>query len=260
MQKPTLFSEFWRSVRAESLFFLRMFWTQFLRYRYLILTTYVLLAVAVVLLWPFDRDMHEWITSDRHPVLTKIANKLRRWGDFRDTVVICSITYAWGALRKNKKWQRVALSAFLAACISGLAANAVRFTAGRPRPPKNLPDGFYGPTLRYDMQSFPSGHAATSTACGVTLLLALPKLGIWAFASALSVTWACLYSRVHYVTDVLVGFTTGWIVGSLGGFVARNREAAPYPENFPRGLPTQLKSTVSNGKPEMGGPPSLGPA
>lgn len=206
---------------------LRGTWQVVKRRKWLLLAVYAALTVVVFGMWPYDRALHERITENRPETLVKISNKFRRWGDFRDTVTITLIVFTAGWIARRRAWRRAALAAFLAACIAGLLANVVRFTAGRPRPPENIPDRFYGPTMRYQMQSFPSGHSATSTANGIALLVALPAAGIAATMSAACVVWACLYSRVHYPTDVLAGGVTGVLFGVIVGKLARrmNQEA-----------------------------------
>lgn len=215
--------ELFHQAKKDFVSLLRGTWREVKRRKWLLLAVYLALAVAVFLIRPYDREIHERMTNHRIERLVKIANKLRRWGDFRDTVIITVVVFTAGALARRRTWRRAALAAFTAACIAGLATNVVRFTAGRPRPPVNMPDRFYGPTVQYKMQSFPSGHAATSTANGVALLVALPAAGL----SAAGVVWACLYSRVHYLTDVLVGGMTGLVFGIIVGQIGRriNREA-----------------------------------
>jgi len=183
----------------------------------------IVVAGAVFVVYPHDRELYERITTDRVENLIKVSNKFRRWGDFRDTVTITLLVFAVGWVAKKRTWRTAAVGCFIAACVAGLMINAVRFTSGRPRPRTDMPDGFYGPTVDYEMQSFPSGHAGTSSGCGVSLAIALPAAGIFAFLSGAGVVWSCLYSGVHYVTDVLVGGTIGITMGILFGVVTRRR-------------------------------------
>lgn len=178
------------------------------------------LAVAA-LVYPHDRVFYERMAEDRVEAWIRIANKLRRWGDFRDTVTMTVIVLVAGTLARRRSWRTAATGAFIGACIAGLMVNVVRFTAGRPRPTAGMEDGFYGPTFQYKMQSFPSGHSGTSLAFGTALTVALPGAGWIAFASGAGVVWACLYAKVHYVTDVFVGGCIGLIMGALVGIVTR---------------------------------------
>jgi len=113
----------------------------------------------------------------------------------------------------NPEWRTRA--AFLAIGLTLLAVLVLllKFTIRRPRP-----DGQWGRIYRQtDPHSFPSGHAARAAA------LAVMAIGIgpaW-FAVLLSL-WAPLVglSRialgVHYVSDVVIG----WLIGLVMGVVA----------------------------------------
>jgi len=106
-------------------------------------------------------------------------------------------------------------AAFLAVGLFVMAGSVVflKYTIRRPRP-----EGEWGQIYRLtDPHSFPSGHAARSAALMVMGLVVGPP---W-FAIAL-VIWAPwvgisrIALGVHYVSDVVVG----WLVGALMGGVA----------------------------------------
>lgn len=214
-------TELLKEARADAMDILRGTWRCVKRWKWWIALFYAALAVATFAIMPHDRELYRRITEDREEALIKVSNKFRRWGDFRDTVTITLVIYAAGALARRRSWRTAAIACFLSASIAGLCINAIRFTSGRPRPSTDMPDGFYGPTFKYKMQSFPSGHAGTSTGNAVGLLIALPGAGVPVMLSAAGVVWSCLYSRVHYVTDVMVGAGTGLLFGVIVGLVAR---------------------------------------
>ena len=95
---------------------------------------------------------------------------------------------------------------------AGAATTILKWIFRRQRPPGNGL-GFYS---RFDRLAFPSGHAGRS-AC-VTILLA-PLLPTWGLA--LMVLWVGLVGlarialQVHFVSDVI----GGWTVGALAGLV-----------------------------------------
>lgn len=211
----------WREVYDDSRQILRETWRLAKAVKWWWLLVVVLLAAAVIGLYPHDPALHRMITDDRPDRLVAISNKFRRWGDFRDTVTITLLVWLAGKIARRRAWRTAAIACFLAACLSGITVNMVRFTAGRPRPTVGLQDGFYGPTFHYRMQSFPSGHSGTSTANAVALAMTLPPAGLPALFSAGGVVWACLYSRTHYVTDVLAGATVGITYGLLVGLATR---------------------------------------
>ena len=89
----------------------------------------------------------------------------------------------------------------------------IKFLLRRPRP-----EGDWGSIYRVtDPHSFPSGHAAR--AMTIAFLALQFQNPVWFFGLVL---WAVLvgFSRValrlHYFSDILVG----WLIGALSGFVA----------------------------------------
>lgn len=198
-------------------------WRIACRYR-LALGALLLLALgAAFFIWPYDRPLSDWITSARPPEWKRVAKLFRRWGDFRDTATIFLTLYAAGAFFRRPSWRRAALACLIAACLAGATANLLRVGTGRPRPHTRLPTQLTGPTFAYKFQSFPSGHATTSTACAVSLTIALPWIGIPALLSATGVVWSSLYTRNHYVSDVLVGCSLGILFALPYGLAARRR-------------------------------------
>jgi membrane-associated phospholipid phosphatase len=193
----------------------------------------VIVAAATAYLVPRDLDITRRVTAERTESGKKAASLLRKWGDFRDTVTYCGLLFAAGALAKRRHWRRAAVTAFTAACIAGLTANVFRFGLGRPRPSVvlegKLPDRLTGPTLVYANQSFPSGHATTSTACGIALLVLCPPLGVPATLTAGGVIWASHYRKNHYASDLLAGASLGLTVGLLFSLPVRRRKQEPVP-------------------------------
>jgi undecaprenyl-diphosphatase len=128
-----------------------------------------------------------------------------RWithlGGARVTVGIGFALLAAGALR-------LGLAALVANATSHLAVQVLKRTVRRPRPCDangralalvDLPDPF----------SFPSGHAAASTAVLGTVCLYEPLLAPVLLPVAAAVGASRVLLRVHYIGDVLAGAMLG---------------------------------------------------
>lgn len=130
-------------------------------------------------------------------------------------VLLALLTFAGYALVKRKylDYALPTLTAFLG---SAAAVHFLKHMFARPRPhyERVLVDGY----------SFPSGHAAVSTAIGVTLSFLLYKSNIrhknkiifaiiiWVFIIYMS----RIYLGVHYLSDILGGLAVGLVFALLG--------------------------------------------
>lgn len=103
----------------------------------------------------------------------------------------------------------VGLAMLFANLISHLPVQILKRLVARPRPADadgrplalvELPDPF----------SFPSGHAAASTAVAVTASLAIPWLGPLLLPLAGIVSISRVRLRVHHASDVVVGAALGF--------------------------------------------------
>ncbi len=186
------------------------------------------IALLGAMAWPRDALIAAAAKEHLSPDVRRWAGWIRTWGAFNDTMVFVTVTWLIGRWRRNRKWQRAALAALLAAAASGIGVNALRVTLGRPRPRAGLPDRFTGPSLQWKRQSFPSGHSGASFASASALAIAAPPVGGLALLSASAVATASVANRSHFLSDVLVGSGLGVMFGVLFGAAAR-RLSPPSP-------------------------------
>ncbi len=101
----------------------------------------------------------------------------------------------------------------LALAILAVAVLGIKFLLRRPRP-----EGKWGSIYRVtDPHSFPSGHAARAmTIAFLALQFGNPLWFFGLFAWAILVGYSRVALRLHYFSDVLVG----WLVGALSGALA----------------------------------------
>lgn len=116
-------------------------------------------------------------------------------------------------LLSNGEWRFRAAFLTVGLAIMATAVIVLKFAIRRPRP-----EGEWGQIYRLtDPHSFPSGHAARTAALVVMGLVVGPTW--FAIALVLWAPWVGL-SRVglgiHYLSDVMVG----WLVGAVMGVIA----------------------------------------
>lgn len=157
----------------------------------------------------FEQSLSSRLAVPREARLVLLlAHVFAHTGDSLFWLGAAAVALVWG----NSAWQGFGGRVVLGTLVAGLATTILKWGFRRQRPPGES-RGFYS---RFDRHAFPSGHAGRS-AC-VTILLA-PLLPTWGLA--LMVLWVGLVGlarialQVHFVSDVI----GGWTVGALAGLV-----------------------------------------
>lgn len=115
----------------------------------------------------------------------------------------------------HRLWHRLMLTAyflFTAVALSGLITNGLKIVFGRARPPQVAGEGPWEAmpfTADYDFASFPSGHATTSGALTLCLVLLFPRFRWLFIALGLAVAVSRNFIGVHFPSDVLAGLVVG---------------------------------------------------
>ena len=176
----------------------------------ILLGCFAVWSVAVAAGWavPVDAAAMNAMAAIRTPVLTEVATNFTALGSAPVVAagVLVAVLYCVASGRP-----RFAL-AMLGTPIAFLFCSLVKLVVHRPRPTEAL---IVVPTTF----SFPSGHAAASTALFLTLALLAaqgerrtgPQRVIIAagLGIALMVAWSRVYIGVHYFSDVIGGMLLG---------------------------------------------------
>lgn len=176
------------------------------------------LVLAVILiglaLWDADisRRLH-WETERG-----RLVASLGYWLG-HGNVVIPALVLLWlaGGFTEIARLKRTAAAALIAFILSGAAGQVIKHLVGRPRP-RLWEQGIthFGPSFADGLDSFPSGHMATSVAVALVLAWNYPKAAPIFMAWAAFVGAARLVGGSHFPLDVLggalVGLAAGWIV------------------------------------------------
>lgn len=161
--------------------------------------------------------------------LKELSGEIGRWGDFAGyNLLIVLGLWMGGRVSRSRYFQRLAVASMLCAIFAGLVANVFRFTLGRPRPAavfrEGVKDGLYGPQIRWNYNSFPSGHTATAFGSAIPVVVAMPPVGVPLLLGACGVSWARMYGNQHHPSDVAVAIWIAVVFGvPLGLAVRRTR-------------------------------------
>lgn len=221
---------------------IRLLWSEMigvmLRHRWKMASgTILVVGLVFALLVPRDAEVLRSVQLKQVPDrelrkgLKDLSGEIGKWGDFAGyNLMLVIAVWMGGRAFRSRYFQRLAVASMLCAIFAGLVANVFRFTVGRPRPSaiakKGVPDGWYGPQVRWDYNSFPSGHTATAFGSSIPLAVAMPVVGVPAMICATGVCWARMYGNQHHPSDVAVAIWIAILFGiPLGLAVRRTRFA-----------------------------------
>jgi membrane-associated phospholipid phosphatase len=147
------------------------------------------------------------------PPLDSVAGQVSHWGDEHWSLPLVILIWGAGAVFNRKRWRQLGWACLLAFLVATVAVDVFRCGLGRARPNSGLPDGFYGPHIATQYQSFPSGHATTSFATALSLASASPVLSVPCTVYAVTVGWSRMQLNRHHPVDVLTGAVLGSFIG-----------------------------------------------
>lgn len=179
----------------------------------------IVTGIGVALIWlgnDVDKSLLEQARLNANVTAKESAIFISDYSDLNFAVPVSLAFWIFGVLRRRARWRRMGIACIMAALMAGLIVNIFKVAVGRPRPDavKAYPDSFYGFNTRSKLRSYPSGHTATSTATGVSLIASAPIVAIPAAIYASSVGWSRLQLRKHHPIDVAVGGFIGLVCGA----------------------------------------------
>jgi undecaprenyl-diphosphatase len=169
----------------------------------------------------WDNQVLQQIRQPDNEALTQTAKSLSFWGDVIWAVILAVVLFVVGVAFGCPRWRQIAWACLLAALASTLVVNVFRPTLGRARPYSNLPTGFYGPHLKSEFHSLPSGHATSAFASAAAVAAASPLIGAPCLIFAGSVSWSRLQLNKHHPLDVMTGAALGTLIGLCFGSAVR---------------------------------------
>jgi undecaprenyl-diphosphatase len=118
------------------------------------------------------------------------------------------VIYLLGWLWREPLLRQGALTVALVVLAAMVVVTLIKFVVRRQRP---RPPGEFV-AFRYDLYSFPSGHAVRLAALAVSAAFFYPPLGWLLGVMALGVAAARVAVGIHYVSDIVVGLSIGVLV------------------------------------------------
>ncbi len=161
-----------------------------------------------------DPHVTAWVVAHRAGWLTSLLKIVTWLGSLAVIIPVAVIAGLFFVVRWHRWWPVARLAVAIAGAV-GLY-NLLKHLVGRPRPPPAIWIGHFSGA------SFPSGHAAQSVACYLTLALIvgagrprrvkIVSCGVAAVV-VLVVGGSRIYLGAHWLTDVLAGYALGaaWV-------------------------------------------------
>jgi membrane-associated phospholipid phosphatase len=174
----------------------------------------------------FDNAGRAWVVAHQTPLLYKLALALTWIGSPAVMVLLAIGAGVWFYRRGGRSKAGVVVAA---PAVGGLLSGIIKVLYGRARPAG-------GALMSIPTYSFPSGHAATSAAVVVTLCYVLARERMISWPTAILIGGAVplvvgltrVYLDVHWITDVVGGWTVGLFVAAMSAAAyERLRKSVP---------------------------------
>lgn len=162
----------------------------------------------------FDRGIIQYFYEIKNSDFVYVMKFVTRLGE--PTLYLAAAALVYLIYRKqNRAYVQKARFLIGSIVLSGIVVNLLKGIIGRYRPVEWIKSEHYGfdnfSFLEYTANSFPSGHATTAFAVGISLMLLFPKYRY----VLLMMTGIVALSRVvlyqHYMTDVMAGALVGGV-------------------------------------------------
>lgn len=179
-------------------------------------TAYILIPLIILfVLFAFDHQIRDLFkTSIKSAEWETTVQTLNKFGDGGVQAVIAIILMLAGYLKKKDRLLRTGKFSLLAIIFAGIIVQIIKHIIGRPRPTM-VDKGIsaIGPSLSTGLDSFPSGHTASSFAFAAVLSAAYPK-GRYLFYSIATIAGISrIYLDSHFTSDVFGGAVLGIAAG-----------------------------------------------
>ena len=200
--------------------------------RGLMLSMGVLIFFLVCLFW-VDQPIMERLDQVSVQLPLHGIIKLLGKGGVHGAVFLLILLAGWWVRRQQ--WICAGVIGLIGLIATGLVVLVIKTLVGRARPGLHLGTlTFFGPSLAYEYNSFPSGDAAGSFFVAHFLSGWSPRLAPFFYFLAGLIAVTRVIDHAHFPSDILIGAMIGVVVASyaLRKFRQANSSPAGEPSQF----------------------------
>lgn len=169
----------------------------------------LLAALAIAAAFHFDAAVRHWVLEHPNRTAKEVMSSVSRFGDWPEHVVAGLLLVTLATWRGQKRWVHIGLTMIVACALAGITTRGVKIATGRARPSVKQELGWKGPRLSAKYNSFPSGHAAATTAFFGVLFFANRRVALCLLPIPLLIAASRIYVAAHHLSDAVCAAVLG---------------------------------------------------
>lgn len=179
-------------------------------------SAYILIPIIILfVLFAIDHQIRGFVKANINSAeWESTVQTLNKFGDGGIQAVITIIMIFAGYFKKEANLLKTGKYGLFAIIAAGIAVQTIKHIIGRPRP--TLTDAGisnFGPSISIGLDSFPSGHTASSFALAAVLSSVYPKGKYIFYSLAVIAGISRIYLDSHFASDVFAGAVMGTAIG-----------------------------------------------
>lgn len=169
----------------------------------------VIAAAAIAAGFYFDDVVWQFVQEHQSRAMRNFMRKVSLFGDWPEHVALGLALAGVAWWRGNRKWTRIFLSMLIALALAGVIGHGMKIVTARARPSVKVEDLLQPSRLSSKFHSFPSGHAAASTAFFGVLFFTRRRIGLACIPIPILIGFSRIYIGAHHLSDVVCGAALG---------------------------------------------------
>jgi len=178
--------------------------------------TIIWIILAILSYFFADKAIAVFIYQLNNPLLLHSGQLITHFGVATYYIIFSLLVFfITKFIWKKPKIATIALFLLLAVVISGITCDIIKFIVSRARPIELFQHnlyGFYFFHFKYNMWSFPSGHATVIASLMMGLSLLWPKFWPGFMLIMLIVGLSRVVITAHFLSDVMMGWYLGTVM------------------------------------------------